>query len=244
MKKCYRWQKNRMETLVTKKVSIVLRPCPDNIRNVIMAKERILQKAHELFMRYGVRSVSMDDIAAQLGMSKKTLYQFYTDKEELVDAVLSVFLEGNRKQCLADRQRSENAIHEVLLAFDMMQEMFANMNPSMVFELEKYHPAVSKKIQHHKQVFMYQVIKQNLERGIQEELYRPEINIDILTRFRIESMMLAFNTEVFPNNRTHFVGIQEQILEHFLYGLATIKGQKLIQKYKQQQKNLNDGVKQ
>ena len=195
MKKCYRWQKNRMETLVTKKVSIVLRPCPDNIRNVIMAKERILQKAHELFMRYGVRSVSMDDIAAQLGMSKKTLYQFYTDKEELVDAVLSVFLEGNRKQCLADRQRSENAIHEVLLAFDMMQEMFANMNPSMVFELEKYHPAVSKKIQHHKQVFMYQVIKQNLERGIQEELYRPEINIDILTRFRIESMMLAFNTE-------------------------------------------------
>ena len=57
-------------------------------------------------------------------------------------------------------------------------------------------------------------------------------------------MMLAFNPEVFPNNRTHFVSIQEQILEHFLYGLATIKGHKVIQKYKQQQKNINDGVKQ
>jgi hypothetical protein len=87
-------------------------------------------------------------------------------------------------------------------------------------------------------VFLYQVLKQNLERGIKEELYRPEINVDILTRFRIESMMLAFNSEVFPTNRTHLISIQEDILEHFLYGLSTTKGQKLIQKYKQQRKNL------
>jgi len=207
-----------------------------------MAKERILQKSHELFMRYGIRSVSMDDIAAQLGMSKKTLYQFYTDKEELVDAVLSALLENNRTQCLADRQKAENAIHEVFQAFDMMQEMFTNMNPSIVFDLEKYHPTVSKKLQQHKYVFMYQVIKQNLERGIKEEIYRPEINIDVLTRFRIESMMLAFNSEIFPNNRTQLVGIQEEILEHFLYGLSSPKGHKLIQKYKQQ-KNLINGVK-
>src|SRR5215475_6187544 len=113
-----------------------------------MTKERILEKAHELFMRYGVRSVSMDDIAAQLGMSKKTLYQYYTDKEELVDAVLSTLLEENRKQCLECRQKSENAVHEVLQALDMMQQMFTNMNPSIVFDLEKYHPAVSKKIQY------------------------------------------------------------------------------------------------
>lgn len=204
---------------------------------LLMAKERILEKAHELFMRYGVRSVSMDDIAAQLGMSKKTLYQYYTDKEELVDAVLSSFLENNRKQCLDGRQKAENAIHEVFQAFDMMEEMFNNMNPSMVFELEKYHTSVYKKIQHHKYVFLYQVLKQNLERGIKEELYRPEINVDILTRFRIESMMLAFNSEVFPTNRTHLISIQEEILEHFLFGIATVKGQKLIQKYKQQRKN-------
>jgi AcrR family transcriptional regulator len=205
---------------------------------LLMAKERITEKAHELFMRYGVRSVSMDDIAAQLGMSKKTLYQYYTDKEELVDAVLSSFLENNRKQCIDGRQKAENAVHEVFQAFDMMQEMFSNMNPSLVFELEKYHTAVYKKIQHHKYVFLYQVLKQNLERGIKEELYRPEINVDILTRFRIESMMLAFNSEVFPTNRTHLISIQEEILEHFLYGLSTTKGQKLIQKYKQQRKNL------
>jgi AcrR family transcriptional regulator len=209
-----------------------------------MAKERILQKTHELFMRYGIRSVSMDDIATQLGMSKKTLYQYYTDKEELVDAVLSTLLETNRKQCLEDRQKAENAVHEVIQAFEMMQEMFTNMNPSIVFDLEKYHPTVSKKLQQHKHVFMYQVIKQNLERGIKEELYRPEINVEVLTRFRIESMMLAFNSEIFPTNRTQLVNIQEEILEHFLYGLSTTKGHKLIQKYKQQRKiSMNDAKK-
>jgi len=208
-----------------------------------MAKERILQKSHEMFMRYGFRSVSMDDIAAQLGMSKKTLYQYYTDKEELVDAVLSAVLETNRLQCLEDRQKAENAVHEVFQALEMMQEMFANMNPSIVFDLEKYHPTVSRKLQHHKHVFMYQVIRQNLERGIREELYRPEINVDVLTRFRIESMMLPFNSEIFPNNRTQLVDIQEEILEHFLFGLSTVKGQKLIQKYKQERKIVTNEAK-
>jgi AcrR family transcriptional regulator len=207
-----------------------------------MTKERILEKAHELFMRYGVRSVSMDDIAAQLGMSKKTLYQYYTDKEELVDAVLSEMLEKNRNDCATYRQDAENAVHEVFQAFDMIQEMFSNMNPSIVFDLEKYHPAVYKKLAQHKKVFMYQMIGQNLERGVKEELYRQEINVDVLTRFRIESMMLPFDSEIFPDNRSHLVQIQEEILEHFLYGLATVKGQKLIQKYKLQ-KNLTNGVK-
>ena len=196
------------------------------------AKDRILEKAHDLFMRYGIRSVSMDDMSTQLGMSKKTLYQYYADKEELVDAVLTRLLEGNRKECMEYKQDSENAVHEVFQAFEMIQALFANMNPSIVFDLEKYHSNIYKKIQHHKHVFMYDVIKSNIQRGIKEELYRNEINVDTLTRFRIESMMLAFNSEVFPNNRSHLVEIQEEILEHFLFGLATPKGYKLIQKYK------------
>jgi hypothetical protein len=74
-------------------------------------------------------------------------------------------------------------------------------------------------------------------------VYRPEINVDVLTRFRIESMMLAFNSEIFPTNRTNLVSIQEEILEHFLYGLSTVKGQRLIEKYKQQQKILTNDAK-
>ena len=197
-------------------------------------KERILEKSHELFNKYGIRSVSMDDISTHLGMSKKTLYQHFTDKEELVDACFGGVLEHHRCQCITDQKRAENPIHEMFLALDMMQEMFAEMNPSVLFDLQKYHPKAFKKFQEFKYNFLYNVITSNLQRGVKEELYRAEIDIDVITRLRIESVMLPFNSDIFPNNRTLLVHIEQQIFEHFLFGLATSKGLKLIQKYKNQ----------
>ncbi len=197
-------------------------------------KERILERSHELFNKYGIRSVSMDDISAQLGMSKKTLYQYFADKEELVDACFSNVMDEHRHRCVADKQQSENAIHEEFLAYDGMTEMLAEMNPSVLYDMQKYHPAAFKKFYEFKYKFLYAVIADNLQRGIAEEFYRPEIDVDVLTRMRIESVMLPFNTEVFPNNRTHLIHIEQQIFEHFIYGIATAKGQKLIQKYKTQ----------
>lgn len=216
-----------METLATLKVSIVLLP-------LMETKERILVKSHEQFNRFGIRSVSMDDIAAALGMSKKTLYQHFSDKEELVNACFSQVMDQSRHQCLADQKQAENPIHEFFLAFDMTQEMFASMNPLVIYEMEKYHPSAFKKFQEFKHGFMYRVIVSNLERGIHEELYRPDIDLDVVARYRIESVMLPFNSDVFPNNRTHLIHIEQQLFELFLYGIATTKGQRLIQKYKLQ----------
>src|SRR5687767_447362 len=113
-------------------------------------KDRILLKAHELFNRYGVRSVSMDDIAAGLGMSKKTLYQYYADKEELVSVVFMGIIEQNKNSCISERKSADNDIHEIFLAFDMMQEMFDKMNPVVIFDLKKYHPLVYSKFHEHK----------------------------------------------------------------------------------------------
>lgn len=198
------------------------------------AKERILLKSHELFNRYGIRSISMDDIAAQLGMSKKTLYQYYTDKDDLVNAVFDIALRDNQERCTAFKQQRENAIHEIFLSFDMLREMLVNMNPSLLFDLQKYHPTAFGKYLSFKNDFLYQIIKSNLEQGIEEELYRPEIDVEILSRYRLYSVMLAFNPDVFPGSRTNILHIEEQLIEHFIYGLATPKGQKLIQKYKDQ----------
>src|SRR5215207_10962605 len=198
------------------------------------AKERILLKAHELFNRYGIRSVSMDDIAAQLGMSKKTLYQYYADKDELVNEVFGGVLDANKLQCQAITREGENAIHEVFLSFDMVQEMLSRMNPSVLFDMEKYHPTAYKKFQEFRNGFLYKQIRTNLERGVNEELYRPEIDADVLSRYRLYSILLSFNTDVFPNNKNNLVYIEWQLLEHFLNGLATAKGLKQIQKYKNQ----------
>ena len=198
------------------------------------AKERILGKAHELFHRYGIRSVSMDDIAAQLGMSKKTLYQYYADKDELVNAVFDIELNASRSQCMECSRMGENAIHEVFLSFDVVEELLKTMNPAVLFDMQKYHPSAFKKFQDFRNQFLYKIIRNNLERGLKEELYRPDIDTDILSRYRLYSVLLSLDPDVFPSNKTNLVQIEQQLIEHFLHGLATAKGEKLIQKYKQQ----------
>jgi TetR/AcrR family transcriptional regulator, cholesterol catabolism regulator len=197
-------------------------------------KERIQLKAEELFKRYGIRSVTMDEISNQLGISKKTLYQSYTDKEEIVSAVFERMMGENKRLCMMDREKADNAIHEVFLAFDHVLEMFTEMNPAIIYDLQKYHPNVYVKFNAYKYEFLYNVIKDNLLRGIKEEIYRPELNVEIITVYRIESSMMAFNTEVFPQSKKDLAGVQKELLEHFLYGLASAKGVKLIHKYIQQ----------
>ena len=197
-------------------------------------QERILIKAHELFMRYGLRSVSMDEIANHLGMSKKTIYQFYTDKDALVEGTIDIEIQRSKKDCANTRNQSENAIHEIFLAIDMVQEMLKHMNPSVMFDLEKYHPKAYKQFLEHKNKFFHEIIKANLEWGIGEGLYRADINVELLTRFRLVTMFMMFDHENFPATKFTPGQVIAEITDNFLYGLATPKGQKLILKYKQQ----------
>jgi AcrR family transcriptional regulator len=197
-------------------------------------KERIKIQATDLFMKYGVRSVSMDDIANSLGMSKKTIYQFYADKDELVDAVVLHEIQHNESCCELDRKGSENAVHELFLAMDMVVEMFHSMNPSLLYDLQKYHPKAFQKFHSHKNEYLYSVIRENLVRGIEEDLFRDDINIDIISRFRVEIMMLPFNPEFQAKVKHNLAEIEEELILHYLFGLVNAKGYKLILKYKQE----------
>lgn len=197
-------------------------------------EERIISKAHELFMRYGIRSISMDEIAAQLGISKKTIYNYYADKDALVEAAVGIEINTNEKECSINRSQCENAVHEIFLAMEMVHEMLKTMNPAILFDLKKYHPASFKKINDHKNQFFYGMVKDNLERGIKEELYRAEINIEIISRFRIASIFFVFDSEIFLSSKINLADVVWEITENFLYGVATSKGIKQILKYKQQ----------
>lgn len=216
--------------MVTLKVSIVLR----SIMAELDTKQRIQKAAHDLVMQYGIRSVSMDDIAANLGMSKKTIYQYFKDKDELVEAVVDEVIETNQCACKQDIDQSENAVHEIFLVMDMMAKMLKTMNPSILHDMQKYHPAAFSKFKKHKNEFLYNVCRQNLERGVMEELYRPEIAVDILCRYRVETMFIPFNTEFQQSLKQSLAKIEEEILVHFLFGLVSQKGYKLIIKYREQ----------
>lgn len=198
------------------------------------ASQLILDKAFDLFKRYGIRSVSMDDIASQCGMSKKTLYQHFADKDTLVHMILLHMVQKSESQCCMIEQQSENAVHEIFLSIDMLQQMFEGINPIMLFDLHKYHQMAYKKLNDHKQQFIYNITRNNLERGIAEGLFRSDINVEIMTQLHLHTISMTFEQEILPRQKFSLVEIQMEIMLHYVYGLATAKGVKLIEKYKQQ----------
>lgn len=197
-------------------------------------KERILASAEASFLRYGIRSISMDDIAAQLGMSKKTLYKFFADKDELVHEVVNNHMSCIETDCSADQVNAKDAIHEIFIVLARMAEDYHSINPMVMHDLQKFHPKAFALFLKHKAEFLFTVIKNNIERGIKEGLYRADIDVEVLSRFRIEAMMMPLNTEVFPANKFNFSRTSQIITENFIYGMATIKGHQLIDQYKSQ----------
>ena len=206
-------------------------------------KERIKEKADELFRRYGIKSVTMDEIANQLGVSKKTIYHSFSDKNELVDEVVADILKYNKDCCKQYRSNSQNAIHEVFMAMEMLQIMFDNMNPVILYDIERNHPATYKKFTEYKYKFLYELVKENIERGKREELYRPEIDTDVVAKVRLETMMMPFNEEIFPKNQYSLLYIQQAMMQYFLYAMATPKGYKLITKYQKERLENNQAKK-
>lgn len=202
-----------------------------NFSGIMGHKERILEKATDLFMRYGIRSITMDEIATQLGVSKKTLYQFFADKDAMVEAVVNEETKRNEEGCRQFSARAENAVHEIFLAMDNMQEMLKAMNPQLIHDLEKHHPVAFKRLKQYKYHFLYGMIKENLERGIKEDLYRTDINTDLTVRHRIESAFMPFNQEVFPQNKFPMNQACQELAILFLHSICNIKGKKLIETY-------------
>jgi AcrR family transcriptional regulator len=194
-------------------------------------KERILTKAADLFMRYGIRSITMDEIAGQLGISKKTIYQFFTDKDDMVSAVIELEIKRNEAECMQFRDDAADAVHEIFLALEDLDEMLKYTNPLMLYDLEKHHPKAFQKIKEYKYQFLYKALLDNLQRGIREKTYRSDFQIDIVAKNRIESAFLIFNPDLFPHSRYKMSEVSFELAVLFLHGVATPEGKKLIEKY-------------
>lgn len=194
-------------------------------------KERILGKAADLFMRYGIRSITMDEIATQLGISKKTIYQFFTDKDEMVSAVIDREIHKNEVDCIKFRQTSENAVHQIFQALESLEEMLKYANPLMMYDLEKHHPRSFKSLKEYKYHFLYEIITDNLRWGVKEEIYRSDFQVDIAAKNRIESVFLIFNLDIFPRSRYKISEVNYELAMLFLHSITTVKGKELIEKY-------------
>ena len=193
---------------------------------------RILAKAEEMFLRYGIRSVTMDDMATELGMSKKTLYQFFADKDELVLEVVKVYTQRSREDCDCVRAKAKDAIHENLLTMERVMSDLSNMNPMILFDLQKFHHKAFSVFLEYKKSYLLVFIRENIQRGIREQLYRSDVELEILSRYRLESMLIPFNMALFPPAEFNFLQIVKQIADNFIYGLVTPEGYQLFESYK------------
>ncbi len=195
-------------------------------------QDRILNKARELMFQTGVKHVTMDDLATQLGISKKTIYQYFKDKDALVSSVVEFELANHALICNQSMQAADNAVHEIFLLMTVIQEMFNRMNPLALFEIEKYYPLAFEKIKNHKDDFIFSMISKNLEKGIAEGLYRKDVDVTILSKYRLETSLIPFNIHVFHPSKFDMLKVNLQIIEHFVYGVATLEGHKLMDTYK------------
>jgi TetR/AcrR family transcriptional regulator, cholesterol catabolism regulator len=196
-------------------------------------QERILLKGDELFRKFGIRSITMDDIAKQLGVSKKTIYQHFPDKDELVIAMtkLNISRHFNEvEKCCGPA--SINAIAEMFAVNNSVGDMIRSFNPIMFYDLQKYHPKAWLAFREFRNLYVRTKIVENMHRGIEEGLYRSDVDIEILSRMRLEQVDMTFNYDIYPPTEFQFHKVMEELTFHFLYGLVNQTGFELIMQYK------------
>jgi AcrR family transcriptional regulator len=175
----------------------------------------------------------MDDIAGKMGMSKKTLYQHFADKEDIVTLVAKAHMQRNWQEFDDIRTTAKNAIDELSRISVCLKQNMEDMNPTLLFDLQKYHPKAWNVWLDYKTRCIQESVQRNLKQGIEEGHYRPEINTEILSTVRMALVEIAFDDKTFPQDKFKLPEVQMQIFDHFVYGIVTEKGKKLYQKCKE-----------
>lgn len=197
------------------------------------ARERILETASRMFRTYGIKSVTMFDIARECGVSKKTVYEHFKDKEELVQDGVRFLLNRHELHLEDFRQQSANAIEELLKEVEYMEQLGNSINPVMLFEMQKYLPDIWKEVETFKQGQLLQAIIANLERGVKEGVYRNDLKLNIMAHMRMQQLDMAFEPPKFPAVQFNMHEVIKEITTHFILGVTTMKGRKMAAEYLQ-----------
>ena len=173
----------------------------------------------------------MDDIAREMTMSKKTIYQFFKDKNEIVCAATEEHLRKEEEYMQQLEQESENVIEFLVKMTKMLRQHVATVNPGAVMELQKYFPeGWTIFLNYKKKVFIHSMVR-TLTQGQQDGYFRKDFNPDILALLRMEEVQICFDNRIFPRDRFDFAEVQMQVFRHFIEGIMTQKGRDLLYEY-------------
>jgi AcrR family transcriptional regulator len=208
-----------METICLKNVSIVYL--------CIMfteQQEKWLKRVEELFFKLGIKSLTMDDVARELGISKKTLYAFVESKDDLVSKVMDRHMAA---QCCTDEAlhaESTDAVDEMVRVIRQIMADLSQMKPNVVHEMQKYHREVWDRINSFQQGYILNMARQNLEWGRREGLYRPDFDLETTARFYIAGAMSIFEEQYFPKPPYSFEGLFREFIVNYLHSIVSEKG--------------------
>lgn len=197
-------------------------------------EERILSQAEALFLRYGVRSVTMDDMAQTLSVSKKTIYQHFKDKDEIVLRVAERVFAKERQLMASIHERGENVIHEMVLISHYIREHIATVNPTAMYDLQKFYKNAWQVFRDFKRDEL-QFVEDTIRKGMTEGLFRDDINPKVLAILRSETIELSFDQHLFPRDQFDPGEVQIQLFDQFIYGILTEKGRQLFRQYTQKE---------
>ena len=223
----------RMKRFRCVRIPLRLHPHPEKIapRTTMEPKKKdILEQALKLFMRFGIKSMTMDDVATQLRISKKTLYEHFSDKNDLVEQVVAGVCKHHRTSIDAICERGLNAIDENHEITKFIVAQIGGVHPSVQFDLQKYHPKAWSILDETERSDIYRCVSTNLKKGLKDGLYRDDLDVEVITRLYIARMDATWDGQVFPQDQFN---ISEVLWKHFEYhirGIASKKGVDYLEK--------------
>jgi AcrR family transcriptional regulator len=199
------------------------------------AKIKILHGAEALFMRYGFKSITMDDVSREMGISKKTLYQYFTDKHDLVNQAVEHHLTIEQENCLNLVKNEKDPIAFLLAISNNFGDEAKHIGSAVLFDLRKYFKEAWDKIDAYSREFIYGQIMQNLIEGKAKGLYRPEMNERVIALYYVNMVHFMVNPENYQKEVRDFHTVHQELVMYHLRGICTDKGLKQLEKLQNNQ---------
>ena len=194
-------------------------------------EKSIVVTSTELFLTLGFKSVTMDDIAEEMKISKKTIYTFFANKEALVQSVvfsMYSYITINLKQI---REKANNPISELYEVKMFIMHQLKGEKTSPQHQLRKYYPNIHNELQKKQFDFMTKSVKKSLTKGLEMKLFRPSIDIDFISRMYFNGMVGIKNVDMFPTKKYSPEQLMENYLDYHLRAIVTEDGKKLLSSY-------------
>jgi AcrR family transcriptional regulator len=193
-------------------------------------RDRIIEGAAELFKTYGIKSVTMDSLANHLGMSKRTIYEVFSDKDELLIGVLKRMAQKQSELVKRVLDDSENAIVAIFKLLESNMNHFKEMSPAFQADMKKYHHDVLMKKSDKFEMPDYRNNIQLIERGMKEKLFRKDINPDLVNRCLYSMVRSIMDQDLYPFEQFTRRDVVKNGFINYLRGFSTNEGVKLINK--------------